>query len=52
MVLATSNNGYIDSLVYTYFGLKAVTWPEYVTVWQYDDMVKPTGNERPPGSRR
>jgi hypothetical protein len=51
-VVVMDNECYIDALVYKYFGLRAVTWTEYQTVWQYEDMVKRTGNTRLPGSRR
>jgi len=51
-VVVIDNECYIDALVYTYFGLRAVTWAEYQAVWQYEDMVKGTGNTRLPGSRR
>jgi hypothetical protein len=51
-VVVIDSKCYMDALVYKYFGLRAVSWQEYMTVWAYEDFVRPTGNSRLPGSKR
>jgi hypothetical protein len=51
-VVVIDSKCYMDALVYKYFGLRAVSWQEYMTVWAYKDFVRPTGNSRLPDSTR